>query len=363
MTQASVKRRVLVVDDSALVRQVLTELLNRHPNLEVVGQASDPYEAREKVIALHPDVLTLDVEMPRMDGLTFLGKLMKARPTPVVMVSSLTARGTATAMEALSRGAVEVIGKPTVNLVQGLEGQGEAIAETVFAASYAKVQTPASLEARLAARDKLSADAVLPAVPRRTRQALGPSLVAIGSSTGGTEALREVFEALPEGLPPILVVQHMLPGFTSAFAERLDRICTVRVKEAEQGELPEPGTVYIAPSDVHLAVQARGTGVALQLVEGPRVSRHLPSADVLFRSVAQVSGGKALGIILTGMGDDGAAGLLEMRQAGAATLGQDEATCVVYGMPRMAFMKGAVERQLPLQDMAGGIVRWAHSLT
>lgn len=361
MTASGTKRRVLVVDDSALVRQVLTELLNRHPNLEVVGHAADPYEAREQVIALSPDVLTLDVEMPRMDGLTFLGKLMKARPTPVVMVSSLTARGTATAMEALERGAVEVIGKPVSNLVQGLEAQGEAIAETVFAASFAKPRL-APAQSRPLAKDRLSADAVLPPTGR-FRKGKGPALVAIGSSTGGTEALREIFEALPEGLPPVLVVQHMLPGFTTAFAERLDRLCTVRVKEAEHGEIPEPGTVYIAPSDTHLAVQAKGVGIALHLVEGPRVSRHLPSVDVLFRSVAQSSGPKALGIILTGMGDDGAAGLLEMRQAGAATLGQDEASCVVYGMPRMAHLKGAVEVQVPLQEMAEGIVRWAESLT
>jgi len=361
MNPTQSKRRVLVVDDSALVRQILTEILNKHPHLEVVGQASDPYEAREKVISLHPDVLTLDVEMPRMDGVTFLGKLMKARPTPVVMVSSLTDKGTATALEALSRGAIEVIGKPTVNMIQGLEGMGDSLAEAVYEASFAKLKAPSAEAPQTTV--KLSADSVLPPLARRAKQALGPNLIAIGSSTGGTEALREIFEALPEGLPPVLVVQHMLPGFTTAFAERLNRLCRVRVKEAEHGETPEPGSVYLAPSDVHLSLKARGSNAVMQLIEGPRVSRHLPSVDVLFRSVAQTCGANALGVILTGMGDDGAAGLLEMRQAGSATLGQDEATCVVYGMPRMAFQKGAVERQLPLRDIPAHVVRWAQSLT
>jgi two-component system chemotaxis response regulator CheB len=342
------KRRVLVVDDSALVRQVLINILSRHPMLEVVGTAKDPYDARERIKELDPDVLTLDVEMPRMDGLTFLGKLMKAHPMPAVMLSSLTAKGTSTALDALDLGAVDVIGKPAADQAAGLEAMGAEIAETVYAASLARVV------------GRRTGPPVAPAAlaPLATRAKAGRALIAIGSSTGGTEALRQIFESIPENLPPIAVVQHMLPGFTAAFAERLDRTCRARVKVAEDGEALKPGTVYLAPNEAHLTVGRHSMGLVAILQTGDRVSRHLPSVDVLFQSVAEACGTHALGVILTGMGDDGARGLLLMRQKGARTLGQDEASCVVYGMPRAAWMRGAVEDQAPLQAIAGHLVNW-----
>jgi len=342
------KRRVLVVDDSALVRQVLVNILSRHPLLEVVGTAMDPYDARERIKELDPDVLTLDVEMPRMDGLTFLGKLMKAHPMPVVMLSSLTAKGTSTALDALDLGAVDVIGKPVLDQAAGLEAMGAEIADTVYGASLARVgpRRPAALApsptlAALAARAKA-----------------GRALIAIGSSTGGTEALRLVFESIPENLPPIAVVQHMLPGFTAAFADRLNRSCRARVKVAEDGEPLKPGSIYLAPSEVHLTIGRHSAGLLARLTTGDRVSHHLPSVDVLFDSVAATCGPHAMGVILTGMGDDGARGLLKMRQKGARTLGQDEASCVVYGMPRAAFLRGGVEEEAPLGAIASHLLAW-----
>jgi two-component system chemotaxis response regulator CheB len=346
---ADAKRRVLVVDDSALVRQVLSAILARHPLLEVVGTARDPYDAREKIKQLSPDVLTLDVEMPRMDGLTFLDKLMRAHPMPVVMLSSLTDKGTATALDALGLGAVDVIGKPALDQAVGLEAMGAEIAETVHAASFARIHRAASAPA--------PAPTTLMA-PLAARARAGRSLIAIGSSTGGTEALRRIFEAIPDNLPPIAVVQHMLPGFTPAFADRLDRASAATVKVAEDGEPLRGGTVYLAPSDQHFTTVRRGAGLAAQLREGERVSRHLPSVDVLFESVAEACGPHALGIILTGMGEDGARGLLRMRQRGARTLGQDEATCVVYGMPRVAWARGAVMEQCPLPLIPRVIAEW-----
>ena len=330
------KKRVLIVDDSALVRQVLKNILTRHPNLEVVGIAKDPYEARERVRELNPDVLTLDVEMPRMDGITFLSKLMKAHPMPVVMLSSLTAKGTSTALDALDLGAT------------GLEAMGTEIAETVYAASMAHVS----------GRRAPAHDASTALAPLAQRAKAGRALIAIGSSTGGTEALRQVFEAIPENLPPIVVVQHMLPGFTAAFADRLDRSSRARVKVAQEGETLKPGTVYLAPNDIHLTVTRSGGGLMAVLQGQERVSRHLPSVDVLFHSVAEACGPHAMGVILTGMGEDGARGLLQMRQKGARTLGQDEASCVVYGMPRVAYLRGAVEEQAPLGAIPSHLVAW-----
>lgn len=343
---AETKRRVLIVDDSALVQQMLTNILSRHPQLEVVGTAKDPFDARERIKALNPDVLTLAVEMPRMDGITFLSKLMKAHPMPAVMLSSLTARGTATALDALGLGAVDVIGKPALDQAAGLESMGAEIAEAVYAASMARV----------ARRGLVGAPPHL--APLAVRARTGRALIAIGSSTGGTEALRLLFEAIPENLPPIAVVQHMLPGFTPAFADRLDRSCRALVKVAEDGEALKPGTVYLAPNQAHLTVARGGAGLVASLQDSGRVSRHLPSVDVLFQSVAEACGGHALGVILTGMGDDGARGLLQMRQKGAHTLGQDEATCVVYGMPRAAWLRGAVEEQAPLGAIASRLVAW-----
>ncbi|WP_306591715.1 chemotaxis response regulator protein-glutamate methylesterase [Geothrix sp. 21YS21S-4] len=348
---AKVKSRVLVVDDSALVRQTLSSILVRHGGLEVVGSARDPYDAREKIKELDPDVLTLDVEMPRMDGLTFLGKLMKAHPLPVVMLSSLTAQGTSTALDALALGAVDVIGKPVLDQAAGLEAMGTEIAETVYAASLARVRP-------LMASTAAAAGPVAPlSSVRKTRS--GRALIAVGASTGGTEALRRVFETIPGNLPPVVVVQHMLPGFMPAFADRLDRSCAAKVKVAEDHETLQSGTVYLGPSGCHLTVIRQGAGLAAHLQVGERISRHLPSVDALFQSVAEACGPHALGAILTGMGDDGARGLLEMRQKGARTLGQDEATCVVYGMPRAAWSRGAVQVQVPLADVARHLAEWS----
>jgi two-component system chemotaxis response regulator CheB len=343
------KRRVLIVDDSALVRQVLTDILARHPMLEVVGTAVDPYDARERIKELNPDVLTLDVEMPRMDGITFLGKLMVAHPLPVVMLSSLTAQGTSTALDALALGAVDVIGKPVADQAAGLEAMGAEIAETVYAASRARVGRRKALPPAVTAS---------PLAALAGRSKVGRTLIAIGSSTGGTEALSQIFQAIPGDLPPIAVVQHMLPGFTDAFAERLNRASQARVKVAEAGETLVEGTVYLAPSKVHLTIARHGAGLKAVLQGSERVSLHLPSVDVLFQSVAETCGSHALGIILTGMGDDGARGLLQMRQKGAHTIGQDEATCVVYGMPRMAWMRGAVVEQAPLPNLPRHILDW-----
>lgn len=277
-----------------------------------------------------------------MDGLTFLSKLMKARPTPVVMISSLTAKGTEVALEALQLGAVDVVGKPVLNPTQGLERMGAELAETVYAASLARVRPPAPAP---------------PPPPPRPAGAKPGACIAIGSSTGGTEALREIFQALPAGLPPIFVVQHMMPGFTGPFAERLDKLCAPTILEARGGELAQPGHIYIAPSDRHMRVHARAGRWTVEVFDGEKVNRHRPSADVLLASVAP-AGAKALGIILTGMGDDGAEGLLAMRQAGAHTFVQDEATCVVFGMPRVAWQKGAAEKQVPLHHIPDTILDW-----
>lgn len=348
------KRRVLIVDDSALVRQVLGLILSRHPMLEVVGTAKDPYEARERIKDLQPDVLTLDVEMPRMDGITFLSKLMKAHPMPVVMLSSLTEKGTAIALDAMALGAVEVIGKPAVDQALGLEAMGAEIAEAVYCASWARI---------LGVRPK-AAPTLRPSLASLAARAqAGRSLIAIGSSTGGTEALRQLFTDLPGDLPPIAVVQHMLPGFIGAFAERMDRESEAQVKVAADGEQLRPGSIYLAPSDAHLEVERRGGALCARIQPGERVSRHIPSVDVLFHSVAQACGAHALGIILTGMGEDGARGLLGMRQKGAHTLGQDEASCVVYGMPRSAFLRGAVAEQVPLSAVPRHIMDWCSRLS
>jgi two-component system chemotaxis response regulator CheB len=348
------KRRVLIVDDSALVRQILSLILSRHPNLEVVGTAKDPYEARERIKDLQPDVLTLDVEMPRMDGITFLSKLMKAHPMPVVMLSSLTEKGTAIALDAMALGAVEVIGKPAVDQAVGLEAMGAQIAEAVYSASWARI---------LGVRPKATT-AVRPTLASLAARAqAGRALIAIGSSTGGTEALRQVFADLPGNLPPIAVVQHMLPGFIGAFAERMDRESEPRIKVAEEGEQLRQGSIYLAPSDAHLVVQRHGGALRASIQPGERVSRHLPSVDILFQSTADACGAHAMGIILTGMGEDGARGLLSMRQKGAHTVGQDEASCVVYGMPRSAFLRGAVVEQAPLSAIPRHIMAWCERLS
>ena len=338
--------RVLIIDDSALMRQMLTSILSSDPAIEVVGTAPDPIVAREKIKALNPDVLTLDVEMPRMDGLAFLEKLMTLRPMPVVMVSSLTDKGAEVTMRALELGAVDVFCKPSDSASGGLQAQAKSLIDKVKAAAQARVRP-------LGDRPK--------AAPRRlavtTLYKSTDRLVAIGSSTGGVEALRDIVLALPPDAPPIVITQHIPPKVSTSFAERLDGLAAVRVKEAADGERVVAGHVYIAPGDRHLAVRRSGAQLITHCYDGPLVSGHKPSVSVLFNTVAEACGAKAVGVILTGMGRDGADGLLAMRKAGASTIGEDESSCVVYGMPKAAFEIGAVERQLPLSHIVDEILR------
>ena len=343
--------RVLVVDDSALMRQMLTAILSSDPAIEVVGTAPDPLVAREKSKALNPDVLTLDVEMPRMDGLAFLEKLMTLRPMPVVMVSSLTERGAEVTMKAMELGAVDVFCKPSDASAGGLQAHARELTEKVRAAAHARVRA-------LSDRGR---PAVAPTLAVTTIYKSTDRLVAIGSSTGGVEALRDIVLALPADAPPVVVTQHIPPKFSASFAERLNGLAQVRVKEACDGERVVAGHVFIAPGDRPLEVRRSGAALVLHTHDGPLVSGHKPSVDVLFHAVAEACGSKAVGVILTGMGRDGAEGLLAMRRAGAATIGQDEASCVVYGMPKSAKEIGAVERELPLSRIAEEILRLCHA--
>ncbi|HLO77261.1 MAG TPA: chemotaxis response regulator protein-glutamate methylesterase [Magnetospirillum sp.] len=343
--------RVLIVDDSALMRQMLSAILSSDPAIEVVGTAPDPLVAREKIKTLHPDVLTLDVEMPRMDGLAFLEKLMSLRPMPVVMVSSLTERGAEVTMKAMELGAVDIFCKPSDATSGGLQAHAKELIDKVRAAAAARVRA-LSDRGRPAPPAHLAVTTIYKSTDR---------LVAIGSSTGGVEALRDIVLALPADAPPIVVTQHIPPKFSASFAERLNGLAAVRVKEAADGERIVAGHVFIAPGDRHLEVRRSGAALVLHTHDGPLVSGHKPSVDVLFRSVAEACGSKSVGVILTGMGRDGAEGLLSMRRSGAPTIGQDEASCVVYGMPKAARDVGAVEHELPLSRIAEEILRLCHA--
>ncbi|HVJ51520.1 MAG TPA: chemotaxis response regulator protein-glutamate methylesterase [Aliidongia sp.] len=356
------KIRVLIVDDSALVRQTLSDILETDPDISVIGTAADPFVAARRIQQEVPDVITLDVEMPRMDGITFLRKIMAQHPMPVVMCSSLTEEGSETLMQALEAGAVDIILKPKLDTKQGLLESRLRICDTVKAAAHARIKRPGGGEAkaprRMEVSQKLNADVILP--PPRPRQAMArttESVVCIGASTGGTESLRIVLEALPEAAPGICIVQHMPEKFTAAFARRLDTLCRMEIKEAEDGDTVLRGRVLIAPGDKHMLLHRSGARYYVSIKEGPLVSRHRPSVDVLFRSAAQYAGPNALGIIMTGMGDDGAKGLREMQEAGAPTIAQDEASCVVFGMPKEAIALGAADKVLPLDMLAGEIVR------
>lgn len=332
--------RVLIVDDSAVMRQLLTSLLEADPEITVVGTAADPYIARDRIKALNPDVITLDVEMPHMDGLTFLRKIMALRPMPVVMISTLTQSGAETTLEALEIGAVDFIAKPSHEQAERLVELAEELQQKVKAAA----------QVRVAVRR--------PPAPRAPRRLLGPTgrIVFVGASTGGVEALKTLLMGLPENCPPTLVTQHMPPRFTTGFAERLNRECPMKVSEAADGDAIETGHVYIAPGSHHLEIVRAGSGHVCRLSEGPPVSGHRPSVDVLFRSAARVCAKSAVAAILTGMGKDGAEGLLELRRAGGTTLGQDEESALIYGMPRAAFERGAVMRQHSLSRMADAIL-------
>jgi two-component system chemotaxis response regulator CheB len=332
--------RVLIIDDSAVVRQVLTEELAKQPGITVIGAAPDPVIARDIIVRERPDVLTLDLEMPRMDGLEFLRRIMANLPMPVIVVSSLTPAGSALALEALEAGAVDVLCKPgaayTVGVLAGdIAARIHAVAgRPVVARTVPAGGTPAVGGAMQATTDQI---------------------IAIGASTGGTQALAEILEAMPATSPGIAIVQHMPPGFTRAFAERLARTCHIAVKEAEDGDTLTPGRCVIAPGDRHLLVRRKGGTYVAELRDGPRVGLHKPAVNVLFKSVAACAGKNAIGVILTGMGRDGADGLLEMHQAGAKTIAQDEATCVVFGMPKEAIALGAADQTLPLPRIAAAI--------
>lgn len=347
--------RVLIVDDSAAVRQVLTSILDVEPDIEIMAVASDPFSAAEKIRHEIPDVMILDIEMPRMDGLTFLRKIMSQRPIPVIICSALTDSRSDVVLEALDAGAIEVIGKPRVDTTQFLMESGTRVCDAVRAAARAKIQR-SHLGRTAPVTAKLNADVILPP-PRPTvrSQSATDRIVCIGASTGGTEALREVLMALPEDSPGIVIVQHMPENFTAAFARRMDGLCRVNVREAADGDDVLPGRVLIAPGNHHVLLNRISTAFRVSIKDGPLVSRHRPSADVLFRSAAQYAGRNAVGIIMTGMGDDGAKGLLEMKNAGALTIAQNEATCVVFGMPRVAIELGAADKVLPLELIASEI--------
>ncbi|KVD78456.1 chemotaxis response regulator protein-glutamate methylesterase [Burkholderia sp. ABCPW 14] len=347
------KIKVLCVDDSALIRSLMTEIINSQPDMEVCATAPDPLVARELIKQHNPDVLTLDVEMPRMDGLDFLEKLMRLRPMPVVMVSSLTERGSEITLRALELGAVDFVTKPRVGIRDGMLEYSEKLADKVRAASRARVrQNPQPHAAAAAPGHAGAAAAPLINNPLVSTE----KLIIVGASTGGTEAIREVLTPLPPDAPAVLIAQHMPPGFTRSFAQRLNGLCRISVKEAEHGERVLPGHAYIAPGHAHLLLARSGANYIAHLSDDPPVNRHRPSVDVLFRSAAQHAGKNALGVILTGMGRDGAAGLLEMKKAGAYTFAQDEASCVVFGMPREAIAMGGVDDVAPLSDMSRRIM-------
>jgi two-component system chemotaxis response regulator CheB len=347
--------RVLIVDDSALVRQTLSEVLSGDPAIEVVGTASDPFVAAERISEQVPDVITLDIEMPRMDGLTFLRKIMNQHPIPVVICSSLAEEGASSTLRALEYGAVDIIAKPRIGTKRFLEESRILLCQAVKAAAAARLRVSAPCRE---VEPKLTADAIL---PRATTAMLATTekIVVIGASTGGTEALKSVLEALPADTPGIVIVQHMPELFTRAFAQRLDGLCAITVKEAETNDTVIRGRALIAPGNHHMLLKRSGARYYVEIKDGPLVCRHRPSVDVLFRSAARYAGRNAVGVILTGMGDDGAHGMLEMKQAGAMTIAQDEATCVVFGMPKEAIKMNGVDKVLPLNSIAGSILTHA----
>jgi two-component system, chemotaxis family, protein-glutamate methylesterase/glutaminase len=344
--------RVLIVDDSAVVRQTLSDVLSADPAIEVIGTASDPFVAAERMREQIPDVITLDIEMPRMDGLTFLQKIMHQHPIPVVICSTLAEEGAQSTLKALEYGAVDIIAKPRVGTKQFLEESRIVLCQAVKAAAAARVRV--AVPSRKV-EPKLTADAIL---SRATGAMVETTekVVVIGASTGGTEALRSLLEVLPPDAPGIVIVQHMPEVFTRAFANRLDSLCQISVKEAESNDTVLRGRALIAPGNHHVLLKRSGARYYVETKDGPLVSRHRPSVDVLFRSAARYAGRNAVAVILTGMGDDGASGMLEMKQAGAVTIAQDEATCVVFGMPNEAIKRGAVDSILPLPAIAGAVL-------
>ena len=346
------KIKVMVVDDSAVVRQVVQGILDREPDIEVIGVASDPLFAIDRMNRQWPDVIVLDIEMPRMDGITFLKKIMAERPTPVVICSSLAEKGAATAMQALDAGAVEIITKPAIGLKRFLEDSSHELVTAVRAAAMANVRRLKVAPIRpIRPSPKLSADVILAAPGSHAMAQTTERIVAIGTSTGGTQALEGVLTALPRVCPGIVIVQHMPEKFTASFAARLNQLCKIEVREARHNDRVIPGLALIAPGGRHMLLKRSGAYYYVEVVDGPLVNRHRPSVDVLFRSVAKFAGKNATGIIMTGMGDDGARGMKEMHEAGASTIAQDEASCVVFGMPKEAIKLGGVDRVVGLQDI------------
>jgi two-component system chemotaxis response regulator CheB len=356
--KTSGKFKVLIVDDSASVRQVLKVILESDPQIEVMGVASDPYVAVERIKQEIPDVITLDIEMPRMDGLTFLERIMSQHPIPVVICSTLAGAGSDTALAALEKGAIEIIAKPRLGAREFFEESRVRICDVVKSAARARI--PKARTVRLAVAPKLTADAVLPKPVSKALIQTTQKVVVVGASTGGTEALREFLEAMPLDAPGIAIVQHMPEEFTARFAERLDKTCRISVKEAADNDSVIRGQALIAPGNRHLLLKRSGARYFVELRDGPLVSRHRPSVDVLFRSAARYGGRNVMGVIMTGMGDDGARGMLEMKQAGAFNIAQDEASCVVFGMPAEAIKTGAVDRVMPLSAIASEVVRLCH---
>jgi two-component system chemotaxis response regulator CheB len=349
------KTKVLIVDDSALIRSVMSEIIGSQPDMEVIGVAPDPLVARELIKQTNPDVLTLDVEMPKMDGLDFLEKLMRLRPMPVIMVSSLTERGSEITLRALELGAVDFVTKPKLSIQSGMREYAELIAEKVRAAAKARVKP------RQLAPAGSAGPSALPAI--RNPLTSSEKLIIIGASTGGTEAIKDFLVQMPSDCPGILITQHMPEGFTRSFAKRLDGLCKIAVREAEEGERILPGHAFIAPGHSHLLLARSGANYVTKLDQGPPVNRHRPSVDVLFESAAQCAGKNAVGVILTGMGKDGAQGMLEMKKAGAYNFAQDEASCVVFGMPREAIAVGGTHEVGALHDLPGMVLGYlaAHS--
>jgi two-component system, chemotaxis family, protein-glutamate methylesterase/glutaminase len=346
--------KVLVVDDSAVVRQTLSEILLADRDIDEVVTAQDPYVAASRLKQFVPDVITLDVEMPRMDGLSFLQKLMSQHPIPVVMCSSLTETNSATALRAMEYGAVDIIQKPRMDTKKFLDESKVVICDAVKAAAKARV-TRQSRVATISTDKKMNADVILAKAGNRAMIQTTETIVAVGASTGGTEALRVFVEMLPADFPGVIIVQHMPEHFTTSFAERLNSLSKMTVKEAADGDTVMPGRVLLAPGNKHMLLQRSGARYYVQIKDGPLVSRHRPSVDVLFRSAARYAGKNAVGVIMTGMGDDGAKGMLEMKEAGAATIAQDEKSCVVFGMPKVAIELGGVDQVLPLTKIAQAV--------
>lgn len=346
--------KVLIVDDSAVVRQSLTDVLSSDPGIEVIGSASDPFIAAERMQQEIPDVITLDVEMPRMDGVTFLQKIMSQHPIPVVIVSSLAENGSETVMKALEYGAVEVIQKPSLGTKAFIQESRTLICDAVKAASVAKIRR---IVKNREIQPKLTADSVIARPGKSAMIKTTEKIVAVGASTGGTEALRVFLQGMPLDAPGIVIVQHMPENFTAAFAKRLDGICRISVKEAADGDTVIRGRALIAPGNHHLLLRRSGARYYVEVKDGPLVCRHRPSVDVLFRSAAKFAGKNAVGVIMTGMGDDGARGMAEMKDAGAFNIAQDEATAVVFGMPKEAIKRGGVDKVMPLEKISGEVVR------